>query len=691
VKTSQKKSSKISGSFNRFFLSSKPKRHRLVFFVLLAVLVLGASANFALAKPTTPTPLPGSTKTEVLAQGWTWPSSWIEQDATSKLPSDAFTFRYFLTENGLSSSEANVEAEKIRQSGKLESVVNSAQNTANVQTPPVGSSGEGFMETMLFAPIIAALYIIATFLKEFVGVAGNVLDITLSSSLYNFTSNQMIVTGWLIIRDICNLFFLLVLLFIAICTILQIPKYHAKKTLLTLIIMALLINFSKPIAIFIFDGSQLLMNMFLSKMGEGNQASTMYSNATGIANIIYNNVESWNKAGSSSGGIAIQYLFAIVFLFMLFVAYIVVAIFLIIRVVAVMLLIIVSPFAFFAAIVPDFSKMSSSWWDAMFKYCYYGPAAAFFLYLATSFSKYLPELSQSAGTSASLDILIKNIIHYLIVLIFLYASIIMSKQFGIFASNGIVGNANKFMKWGAKIGGTGLLAAGTLGQYWRAKDAAKGTLSGISQRPGMSWLTKESREKNSKERQARAAERFAPFNIAAVRKKQKELENESHATVDRGVARGDSASIMEAARRGRLSVAQLNANRDRLIQYADFRNDVFKNLKESGNSHMQYDFEIANAAALGTSAVPNNVYDHVYGRRNNNDLVENQNLRASLQREEAAGGNSMLARLDGLELPALQQLQNRTKDPGAQFVIQRLITRRNGGFAPGTATHVDLT
>ena len=327
-------------------------------------------------------------------------------------------------------------------------------NSANVGAYAARSQGENWAVSTFFAPIIAALYVIATFLKYFVGFAGNVLDLTLNPALYNFTGSKMITVGWSAVRDVCNLFFLLALLFIAFCTILQIPKYHARKTLLTLIIMALLINFSKPIAVFIFDGSQLLMNFFLSKMSAGGNQnpSIMYNRATQIADILYNNVQTY--AGSESSiNLAVQYLFAIVFLFMLMVAYIVIGIFLLIRIVAIMLLIIVSPFAFFASIIPDFKKMSSSWWDALFKYSYFGPAAAFFLYLATGLAQYLPEITKQAGVGASLDILTKNFLHYSLVIVFLYASIIMANKFSLQFSQAIINRANKIMKYGTGLAG----------------------------------------------------------------------------------------------------------------------------------------------------------------------------------------------------------------------------------------------
>jgi hypothetical protein len=49
--------------------------------------------------------------------------------------------------------------------------------------------------------------------------------------------------GWVITRDIANMFFIVILLVIAFATILQIEQYNYKKWLPKLILMAILINF----------------------------------------------------------------------------------------------------------------------------------------------------------------------------------------------------------------------------------------------------------------------------------------------------------------------------------------------------------------------------------------------------------------------------------------------------------------
>ena len=63
----------------------------------------------------------------------------------------------------------------------------------------------------------------------------------------NFINAQPIVLGWTIVRDVCNMFFVVIMLVIAFATVLRIENYSYKKLLPKLVIMAILINFSKMI------------------------------------------------------------------------------------------------------------------------------------------------------------------------------------------------------------------------------------------------------------------------------------------------------------------------------------------------------------------------------------------------------------------------------------------------------------
>ena len=662
---------------NKFFFS--PKK-RAVIFALVVVLVMGFfvykvdHANAALSNP----PKPGTPYAQ-------WPEEWrnapgADKYKTTGAPATSsynhIDYADFL-ENVGGYSHGDAANMSMQSNRIIPSPVDVASNIAGAVG---GYIGEKINETAIKV-VITVLTVIAGFCKMLLMYSGQALDMTLNPSLYTgIANNQMVVGGWIIVRDVCNLFFLLVLLFIAICTILKIDKYHAKKTLLTLIIMALLINFSKPIAIFIFDGSQLLMNMFLSEITKTGQGSPSAKLAADIAEFLYRDLMNHLAAQPNSWTIAIYYLFVVVFLFMFAVALFVMAIFMIIRIIAIMVLVIVSPLAFFAAIVPDFSKMASGWWSSLFKYSYYGPAAAFFLFLATKFaiansnSTILPQINIPGGGGATETLVIQHIIRYLVVLVFLYASIIMANKFGIYAAAGITGNANRFMKWaGGMTKGGGMW--GGAARVTGTADVYKGVKGGIAKQPVWRMLTKEGREAKSRERQERWEGRVAPFNIANAQKKAKELENVDIAKINTGIAKGDAASILEAARRGKLTDAQLASSsvRNLMNKSTDFEAATYKNLRSSGNGHLQY------SDLLSRGKTTTEAFDATFKDMSVNLLSEQKQLDSALLTEQAAGGTDIFNKLNNISaMPVPQRermvgpLLTRAQDPNTINVLNRV-------------------
>ncbi|MEK6901501.1 MAG: hypothetical protein AABX37_04105, partial [Nanoarchaeota archaeon] len=77
---------------------------------------------------------------------------------------------------------------------------------------------------------------------------------------------EFVKTGWPIVRDIANIFFVFILLWIALATIFDVETYSAKKLLPTFIISALLINFSLPIGTFVIGTANSLGNVYWSKV-----------------------------------------------------------------------------------------------------------------------------------------------------------------------------------------------------------------------------------------------------------------------------------------------------------------------------------------------------------------------------------------------------------------------------------------
>ena len=86
---------------------------------------------------------------------------------------------------------------------------------------------------------------------------------------YNsFATSVVVLNGWSIVRDVANMFFILILLLIAFSTMLGIEKYDYKKHLSKLLIAAVVINFSATICGLLIDLSQVVMLTFVNGFKE---------------------------------------------------------------------------------------------------------------------------------------------------------------------------------------------------------------------------------------------------------------------------------------------------------------------------------------------------------------------------------------------------------------------------------------
>lgn len=191
---------------------------------------------------------------------------------------------------------------------------------------------------------------------------------------------KAVTTGWEIVRDLCNMFFILILLIIAFATILRIESYNAKKLLPKLLIMAVLINFSRTICGLIIDFAQVIMLTFVNGFaaaGEGNlvkvfQIEKFLAFAQGDDET--KAIGAWETAGAILAGFIAIVITFIVVLVLLAV--------LVMRIIMLWVYTILSPLAFLLSAFPAGQKYSSQWWSEFSKNVIVGPVLAFFLWLA---------------------------------------------------------------------------------------------------------------------------------------------------------------------------------------------------------------------------------------------------------------------------------------------------------------------
>jgi hypothetical protein len=237
-------------------------------------------------------------------------------------------------------------------------------------------------------PVDKASSAIANTLSYMVGgvinVVGALLSLLMGALIFvaeynDFTLSDPVTHGWVIVRDLCNMFFILILLVIAFATILRAEGYDIKKMVPKLIIMAVLINFSKTICGIMIDFAQVVMNAFISPLAA--VGSIKMTTMLGLNDLLAFNpskstppADSWRIFGA--------YIFALAYTLIASVVLIVLLTVLIVRIIMIWIYVVLSPLAYLLATFPQGQKYVSQWWDEFTKNVIVGPILAFFLWLS---------------------------------------------------------------------------------------------------------------------------------------------------------------------------------------------------------------------------------------------------------------------------------------------------------------------
>ncbi|MDP2708502.1 MAG: hypothetical protein Q8O93_00400 [bacterium] len=231
--------------------------------------------------------------------------------------------------------------------------------------------------------IVTVIGWIAFLLSYVIGYIATVaIDVLIWVAQFNnIIGVDAVVKGWVIVRDLSNMFFILILLVIAFATILRLPNYEWKKLLPKLLIMAVLINFSKTICGLIIDFSQVIMLTFVNgfaETGTGHFVAMFkmetYGSLTGVKDLANEQGSGMAVAAGIIMGVFAMLVSVIVILVMLGV--------LVMRIIMLWVYTILSPIAFLAAAFPAGQKYASQWWGEFSKNVIIGPVLAFFIWLA---------------------------------------------------------------------------------------------------------------------------------------------------------------------------------------------------------------------------------------------------------------------------------------------------------------------
>ncbi len=320
------------------------------------------------------------------------------------------------------------------------------------------------------------MYIIMWIFSWILWLSGKILDMSIYYTLNLsdlLTHVPVVDIGWKIFRDLANIFFIFILLWVAIGTILGLVSGKTKEMLLNLIIVALLMNFSLFITKAVIDGSNIVALHFYNLIVTPNEGNTVGSTGTPTSSFsgafmaglkiqtIYQPQTPGGKnlanGGSVQNFVADQLgqginfykiiligIFGIVLMLTAAYVFFVAAILFIIRVVILMIVMILSPLGFLAFALPAAEEYGNMWKKNLINQSLFAPIylALCFVVVKTiqnpAFKSVVSLNSQDTAASASALIFggdgstagLAFVFNFILLIALMLASILVAKKMG---------------------------------------------------------------------------------------------------------------------------------------------------------------------------------------------------------------------------------------------------------------------
>ena len=327
--------------------------------------------------------------------------------------------------------------------------------------------------------LIYSVFVVFGWLLTLSGIImGWVCDV---NNVQFFMNNEAVLAIWHLVRDFANMFFILVLLFSAFCTIFQVTKWGIKNIWLNVLINALLVNFSYSIARFLIDISNVIMYYFLN-----NAFGATTSNGAGgiFANISTNSNITKILVPEKVTDYEVSFLItATIFVFVLAMTLLVVAGMFVVRLIRLTILVMFSPVGFVGYIFPKFNKYADDWWSDLFKYAFMGPIMLFAIMVAMKMMEVMSKQSATAGFAkeASKSVpkgfdpgFLAALAFYMIPIFILWIGVSIAASM-----------SSEVKQWAGKVGGWGKKFQGAVqrlpGKGWRATGIPGGISKGFGE------------------------------------------------------------------------------------------------------------------------------------------------------------------------------------------------------------------
>lgn len=376
-------------------------------------------------------------------------------------------------------------------------------------SPLKGTFGGCMAQALYYMVFVPSSYLFA--------MSGIFFDSSFAYSVQDSSyRSAFVVQGWGLVRDFCNLFFIFIMLYIAIGTILNLSSVKTKETIINVVIIGLFINFSLFATQIIIDASNITARVFynsnaititekgvtgatnvVSKIGEGGviPISAALVNKINPQNLILNagkindvvdtggssatdqsEQKDFNSGNASftAGTFALIVIMTSAVNIVGFVVFITVGFLFFARVIGLWLAMILAPLAFFTYILPEMSSIKmigwKNWWPETLKMAFLAPVFIFFMYLILKFLEM--DLISDAQGKSGVAFFVAGMIPFVFIMIFMIKAkkiaTDMSGEFGEMVTK--VGGAVSGMVLGGAVGMGAMAMRGTIGKVGEKLD-----------------------------------------------------------------------------------------------------------------------------------------------------------------------------------------------------------------------------
>ncbi|PIR69582.1 MAG: hypothetical protein COU47_02395 [Candidatus Niyogibacteria bacterium CG10_big_fil_rev_8_21_14_0_10_46_36] len=360
----------------------------------------------------------------------------------------------------------------------------------------------------IFLNVVGYVLIFSAFIFD------KVKDIALNPDTYK--NIDVVKRGWTMVRDVTNIFFIFILLVIAIATILRRESYGAKQLLPRLILVALFINFSFTITLYAILPANSLANYFTTIIRTNNKGNSIdyYADSTeevaqhfidglkpgelatrfansdqkeryellnSSQNQILENSEKDDQAELNTAiYLIITIVFGIALILMAAFVLLVAALLFLIRIAILWVLMIFAPLAFLFMILPRTQSIAREWWSRLIDQALFPAVFLFFFFIVVSLgaSTYVKDsiFKISDGDQTNF---VAFVAYYLIQVILLYISLIVARRMGGYAGSTAISWAGSVRKFatgaaGGIVGGAAGYAASRVAEREVARRGDEG-------------------------------------------------------------------------------------------------------------------------------------------------------------------------------------------------------------------------